>query len=240
MSIARVLGCGERDVAGEEDRRVEEDELRNELRRARGELEREAAAERVPDQDRLARADRLDDRVDVGADVPRRLPGRVAVAEQVGSEDVVVRRAPRRAARSAARGCGRRGGRRPAERPARPTRGARASLGRGERVERVRHHLRPALVALLHERPDHGAVAVDEERAAMRRAVRLVEDAVRLRGRAVRPEVGGERVLGAELLLPRLARGRRVARDEDDLGPRVAERLRGSPGGRAPRPRRRA
>ena len=59
----------------------------------------------------------------------------------------------------------------------------------------------------------------------MRRAVRLVEDAVGLRGRAVRPEVRRERVLGAELLLPGPARRRRVAGHEDDLRPRVAERL---------------
>ena len=71
-------------MAGHEDRRVEKDELRDELRRARGELEREPPSERVPDEDRLARADRLDDRVEVRGDVPRRLPGRVAVAEQVG------------------------------------------------------------------------------------------------------------------------------------------------------------
>ena len=59
----------------------------------------------------------------------------------------------------------------------------------------------------------------------MWRAVRLVEDPVGLRGGAVWPEVRCERVLGAELCLPRLSRGRRIARDEDDLRPRVAERL---------------
>ncbi len=48
---ARVLGRGERDVAGEEDRRIEEHELRDELRRARGELEGEPPAEGVPDED---------------------------------------------------------------------------------------------------------------------------------------------------------------------------------------------
>ena len=46
----------ERDVAGEEDRRVEQDELRDELRRARRELEREASAERVADEDAGSRA----------------------------------------------------------------------------------------------------------------------------------------------------------------------------------------
>ena len=211
-------------MTGEQYRRVEQDELGNELRRACGELEREAAAERVPDEDGLARADGLDDRVDVRADVPRRLPRRVPVAEQIGRDDVVARRARRRAARSADRGCARRAGRRRAASRAHPTRGARASRLGAERVERVRDELGPVLVVLLHERPDDGAIAVDEERAAVRRAVRLVEDAVGLRRRAVRPEVGREGVLGSELLLPRLARGRRVAGDEDDLGPRVPER----------------
>ena len=42
--------------------------------------------------------------------------------------------------------------------------------------------------------------------------------AVRLRRGAVRPEVRRERVLDAELLLPRPPGGRRVAGDEDDLG----------------------
>ena len=70
-------------MAGEDDDRVEEDELRNELRCAGGELECEAASEGVSDQDRLASADRLDDGAEVGADVPGRLPRRVAVSEQV-------------------------------------------------------------------------------------------------------------------------------------------------------------
>src|SRR5258705_7237918 len=87
---SRVLGRGERDVAGDDDHRVEEDELRNELRCAGGELECEASTEGVPDQDRLASADRLDDGVDVGADVPGRLPWRVAVAEQVDRDDMMV------------------------------------------------------------------------------------------------------------------------------------------------------
>ena len=173
----------------------------------------------------------------VRADVPRRLPRRVAVPEQVGRERRGSRRAPRRGARSADRGCGRRGGRRRAASPDRPTRGARASLRDGERFERVRHHLGATLVALLHERPDHVAVAVDEERAAMRRAGRLVEDAVRLRRGAVRPEVGRERVLGAEL-----ASSTPGARPTDRTRRRRSPCRRrgttaGSPGGRAPRPR---
>ena len=78
---------------------------------------------------------------------------------------------------------------------------------------------------VLHERPDHDAVLVDQEGPAPRCPGLLVEDAVRLRGGAVLPEVGGERVRGAELLLPGLARGRGVARDEDDVGLGVVERL---------------
>ena len=70
-------------MTGEQDRRVEEDELRHELRRARRELEREASAEGVADEHRLACAHRLDDRVEVRSDVPGRLPRRVAVTEQV-------------------------------------------------------------------------------------------------------------------------------------------------------------
>ncbi len=84
-----VLGRGERHVPGKEDGRVEQDELRDELRRSRGELEREPAAEGVADQDRFARADRLHDRTEVRFDVPRRLPRRVAVTEEVGRDNVV-------------------------------------------------------------------------------------------------------------------------------------------------------
>ena len=80
-------------MTGEQDRGIEEDELRDELRRARSQLEREPPPERVPDERCRARTDGGDDRVDVCPDVPRRLPGRVAVPEKVGSEDVVAREA---------------------------------------------------------------------------------------------------------------------------------------------------
>ena len=52
-------------------------------------------------------------------------------------------------------------------------------------------------------------------------AVSLVEDSVRLRRLAVRPEVGREDILGADLALPRLTGRGRVAGDEDDLRLRV-------------------
>ena len=90
---AGVVGRRERDVAGKQDRRVEENELRNELRRACRQLEREPSSERMADQDRLAGADRPDDRVEVRADVPRGLPRRVAVAEKIRGDDVVAREA---------------------------------------------------------------------------------------------------------------------------------------------------
>ena len=84
----RVLGCSKRDLAGEEDGRIEEHELRDELRSASRELEREPAAERVPDERRRTRADRLDDRVEMSFDVPRRLVRGRAMPEEVRSEDV--------------------------------------------------------------------------------------------------------------------------------------------------------
>ena len=99
-----------------------------------------------------------------------------------------------------------------------------ASLGL-ERVQRLRDHLRPPLVVDPHERPDDGALRVDQERAPVRRAVPLVEDTVSLGRLAMRPEVRREGVLRAELALPRLSCGGRVAGDEDDLRPGVAERV---------------
>ena len=47
--LARVLRGEQRDVRQHVDRRVEENELRHELRRAGRELEREPATERMPD-----------------------------------------------------------------------------------------------------------------------------------------------------------------------------------------------
>ena len=164
--------------------------------------------------------------------------GELPWPEEVGREDVEAGRAQPRAARSDVRGCARRAGRRRAESPGSPH-SWRASLTRRcERLERLRDHLRPALVALLHERPDDRALAVDQERAAVRRAVRLVEDAVRLRRGAVGPEVGGERVLGAEVA-PSTPAARRTGRTRRrrSRSPRRGT-TGGSPGGRAPRPRR--
>ena len=234
-----VLGRGERHVPGEEDRGVEEHELRNELRRPRRELEREPSTERVADQDRLARSDALDDRLEMRADVPRRLPRRVAVAEEVGGDDVVARESRRERREVSA-----------VIAHAVEADDAWCS-GLAPLVERERHSVAsassesgtisvPPLVAFLHERPDHRSAPVDQEGAAVGRAVRLVEDAVGLRRGAVRPEVRGERVLGAELLLPGLPcrrTGRRRRRRSPS--PRRGTTA-GSPGGRAPRPRRRA
>ena len=235
-----VLGGGECDVSREQDRRVEEDEPRDELRRSRRELEREASAERVADEDGLARPDRLDDRGEVRCRCPTAAPRASGRARGGRARGRGGAGALPRARRSGRRGCGPRAGRRRAAPPARPTRGARGSLRVFECVQRLGYELGAPLVALLHERPDHGAARVDQERTAVRCSVRLVEDAVRLRRGAVGPEVGREGVLGAELLLPRLPRCRGVARDEHDLRARVAERTRGSPAGRAPRPRTRA
>src|SRR3990172_1896810 len=108
--------------------------------------------------------------------------------------------------------------------PAQRIRARSESLANFEDVQGLRHHLRPTCL-VLHERPDHGALHVDEEGAAQRRAGLRVEDAVRLRGGAVLPEVRREDVLCAEFLLPCLTCCCRVAGDEDDLGPGVAERV---------------
>ena len=89
-------------MAGEEDRRVEEDELRYELRRARRELEGEPTAERVPDErpTRL-RADRLDDRV---ADA-RRCPTAAPTARSRARGDRVRARGSRRGASASGAKC---------------------------------------------------------------------------------------------------------------------------------------
>ena len=81
------------------------------------------------------------------------------------------------------------------------------------------------LALVLDERPDDGSLLVDEERAAQRRAALLVEDAVRLGGPSVRPEVGREGVLDAELLAPRLTRRRGVAGYKHDLRLGIPEGL---------------
>ena len=88
----RVLRRPERDVRGNHDRGVEQHEPLDRPRAARGLLEREARAERVPDPGRRLVAQRRLDRVEVVGDAPRRLPRRCAVPEEVGRNDAVGRR----------------------------------------------------------------------------------------------------------------------------------------------------
>ena len=68
---AGVLRRVERDRGRHVYRGVEQDEARDELRGTRGELEREAAAERVPDETGGLGADGIDDRGEVALEVPR-------------------------------------------------------------------------------------------------------------------------------------------------------------------------
>ena len=164
---------------------------------------------------------------DVLLEVPRRLPGRVAVAAQVGRD---------------ARGSGPRAAR-PAGAKWRPwlvtpcrqtSAGApssphswtgRASLGgdgeragdelrRGGVSRRSRASRRPC-------RPCRSGTCRGSAAPLL-----LVEDAVGLRGRAVRPEVRGERVRQARASRFHACRaGGRVAGDEDDVRLRVLERV---------------
>ena len=186
-----------------------------------------------------------DDRVDVSVDAPRRLVGRRAVAEQVRREDAVagerllgeLREVPP-VARDAVQADDARGARLAPLLEASVTGPRVGRSGGAKRLERLGDHLGPPLVALLHERPDDRPVLGDQERAAVRRAGLLVEDPVRLRGGAVRPEVGRERVLrlrSAPSTPVARARSRRTR-----ARPRSARcgTTRGSPGGRVPRPRR--
>ena len=83
-----ILGGVERDRGRDVDRRVEQDEPRDELRGAGCKLEREAAAEGVAHETGRLGTDRVDDRVEMSVEIPRRLVGRRAVAEEVGREDV--------------------------------------------------------------------------------------------------------------------------------------------------------
>ena len=103
--LARVLGCEERDVREEVDRGVEQNEPRDELRRARRELEREPASERVADEHR-GRGRRTVSTIASMCvlEVPGRLVRGGAVPEQVRREDVEAGQRSRRASRSAARG----------------------------------------------------------------------------------------------------------------------------------------
>src|SRR3989304_4740861 len=74
-------------------------------------------------------------------------------------------------------------------------------------------NLLPPTSLIRPEPPDQGPLHVEEEGAARRRAGLRVEDAVRLRGGTVLPEVRSEDVLCAELLLPCLTCCCRVAGD---------------------------
>src|SRR4051812_46081417 len=91
-----------------------------------------------------------------------------------------------------------------------------------EKSSQFGHGLLPALLVTSLTRrvdlgePDHTG-SVDQERAADRQTRVRVEDAVRLRHLAVRPEVRQQRELVALLLGPRLERERRVDRDAQDL-----------------------
>ena len=86
--LALQLGQVERDVRQHLERRVEEHQPLDPLRFAGRELGRQPAAEAVADPDRGAVRHRLEDRGQVGVHVPRRLPARVAVAEQVERDHV--------------------------------------------------------------------------------------------------------------------------------------------------------
>ena len=86
-----MLGVLQRDVREDLDRGVEQHSPAHALRMGRGELEHEAAAERMPDPVGLADSQGvggLDEVGDVRRIRPGRLPARAAVAAQVGSDDV--------------------------------------------------------------------------------------------------------------------------------------------------------
>ena len=143
---AFLLGDERCDVRQQLDGRVEQNGAADPLRLARGELEDEPAAERVPDPVGLLdpeRVDRLDQVVDVGCERPRRVVPRASVPAEIGRDDVE----PRRPAllgeplvALAVRGR-RRARRRRAEPQGRPTRERAVSIGRlfavpGRRVVR--------------------------------------------------------------------------------------------------------
>ena len=67
--VAGVLGDVQRDRGVEQDRGIEEHEPLDERRATRGELEREATAERVADPGGRLRPERRDERVEVLGDI---------------------------------------------------------------------------------------------------------------------------------------------------------------------------
>ena len=171
LLLPGVLGGREGDVGRKQDRGIEEDELRDELRRARGELECEPAAEGVADEVRGSRA--RPSRRSAShrcARCPTAAPTARAVAEQIRREDVVVRELCGERGEVAAvvadavqaddaRGV-----------PARPTRGARAS--RRVCVQRASESgtssVRRSSRSLTSDQIDD-SVLVDEERPAVGR-----------------------------------------------------------------------
>ena len=93
---ACVLGGPEGDGWWDEDCRVEEHEPIDRSRPRSGPLEREPAAERVPQPDPLVSVEGCREVREVVGDPPRGLPLRVAVAEQVGRGHTVRRSEERR------------------------------------------------------------------------------------------------------------------------------------------------
>ena len=90
---ARILGRPERDVRGEQDRRIEQHEPLDAAAMAGGVLERDPSSERVA-QPEPGLPDGGLDGVDMVGEAPRGLARRVAVAQQVGSDDAELRREP--------------------------------------------------------------------------------------------------------------------------------------------------
>ena len=181
------------------DRRVEQDEPLDALRRGGSDLVGDRARRRSGRARRSAASGAgLEHVGDVLLEVPRRLPRRA-------------RRA--RAGRARSRGSGRPAARRACAKwrpwPVTPCRQTSAGAPRLAPLVAREAHSRVAAsgaeassVRRRVVRCSRGVqttmpVLVDQERAAHRRAALLVEDAVGLRGRAVRPEVGRERVARA-------------------------------------------
>ena len=87
---AVLLRHDQRNRRIDEERRVEQHEPLDELGMAGGDLERQPAAERVPDPGCRLAAGGVDDQSDVLGDAPGWLVRRRAVTEQVGRDDAVV------------------------------------------------------------------------------------------------------------------------------------------------------
>ncbi len=85
---AGVLGRGDTDVRRDPDRRIEQDEPLDALRRGRRRLVRDPAAERVAEPGRRPGRRSLEHVGDVLLQIPGRLPRRAAVSAQVEGDDV--------------------------------------------------------------------------------------------------------------------------------------------------------